>query len=131
VKRRIMIGTYMLSAGYYDAFYLKAQKIRRLISDDFKRAFASVDVLFAPSTPSVAFQSGEKADPVSMYLSDIYTIPANLAGLPALSMPAGFMNQLPVGVQLIGRHFDEGTLLNTAHQFQQVTDWHKKAPDLN
>jgi aspartyl-tRNA(Asn)/glutamyl-tRNA(Gln) amidotransferase subunit A len=128
VKRRIIIGTYMLSAGYYDAFYLKAQKIRRMVSDDFKRAFESVDLIFAPSTPNVAFKLGEKSDPVSMYLSDIYTIPANLAGLPALSMPAGFINQLPVGMQLIARPFDESTLLNAAHQFQQATDWHNKTP---
>ncbi len=128
VKRRIMIGTYMLSAGYYEAFYLKAEKIRHMVSDDFKRVFESVDMIFAPSTPNVAFKLGEKSDPVSMYLSDIYTIPANLAGLPALSMPAGFVNQMPVGVQLIGRHFDESTLLNAAHQFQQATDWHHKTP---
>lgn len=126
VKRRIMIGTYMLSAGYYDAYYLKSQKIRRLVSEDFKRAFESVDIIFAPSTPNVAFKLGEKSDPVSMYLSDIYTIPANLAGLPALSMPAGLVNQLPVGMQLIGPQFSEGLLLNATHQFQQATDWHDK-----
>lgn len=129
VKRRIMIGTYMLSSGYYDAFYLKAQKLRRMISDDFKRAFESVDLVFAPSTPNTAFKEGEKSDPVSMYLSDIYTIPPNLAGLPALSMPAGFVNQLPVGMQLIGKHFNEALLLNAAHQFQQVTDWHDRVPE--
>jgi aspartyl-tRNA(Asn)/glutamyl-tRNA(Gln) amidotransferase subunit A len=126
VKRRIMIGTYMLSAGYYDAYYLKSQKIRRLVTEDFKRAFESVDIIFAPSTPNVAFKLGEKSDPVSMYLSDIYTIPPNLAGLPALSMPAGLVNQLPVGMQLIGPRFSESLLLNATHQFQQATDWHDK-----
>lgn len=128
VKRRIMIGTYMLSAGYYDAFYLKALKVRQMVSEDFKRAFESVDVVFAPTTPDVAFKWGEKADPVSMYLSDIYTIPANLGGLPAISIPAGFVNNLPVGLQLIGRHFDEARLFNVAHQFQQQTDWHDRVP---
>lgn len=128
VKRRIMIGTYMLSAGYYDAFYLKALKVRHLISDDFKKAFESVDVVFAPTTPDIAFKLGEKADPVSMYLSDIYTIPANLAGLPAISIPTGFIKQLPVGIQLIGQHFDEARLLNAAYQFQQQTNWHDQVP---
>lgn len=131
VKRRIMIGSYVLSAGYYDAYYLKAQKIRRLISDDFARAFDAVDVILGPTTPEPAFQLREKAnDPIQMYLSDIYTIGVNLAGLPALSHPGGFINGLPVGVQLIGNYFEEGKLLNAAHQFQQVTDWHQQQPDL-
>lgn len=130
VKRRILIGTYVLSAGYYDAYYLKAQRVRRLVSDDFQHAFANVDVILAPTTPTPAFKLGEKTtDPVSMYLNDIFTIPANLAGLPAMSFPAGFINQLPVGVQLIAPHFAEAKLLNVAHQFQQHTDWHNKVPE--
>lgn len=129
VKRRIMIGTYVLSAGYYDAYYLKAQKIRRLILNDFKKAWEEVDVILTPVTPTPAFKLGEKiADPVSMYLSDIFTIAANLAGLPALSMPAGFIDGLPVGVQLIGKHFSEANILNIAHQYQLNTEWHKNAP---
>lgn len=129
VKRRIMIGTYVLSAGYYDAYYLQAQRIRQIISDEFRQAFTEVDLILSPSTPSPAFKLGEKStDPVSMYLSDVYTIPANLAGLPALSMPAGFAEQLPVGVQLIGPHFSEEKLLHAAHQYQLQTDWHKKNP---
>jgi aspartyl-tRNA(Asn)/glutamyl-tRNA(Gln) amidotransferase subunit A len=130
VKRRIMIGTYALSAGYYDAYYLKAQKCRRLISDDFKQAFADVDVIMGPTAPSTAFKLGEKADdPVSMYLADIYTISTNLAGLPGMSIPAGFIEGLPVGLQLIGNYFDEARLLNIAHRYQQVTDWHKQTPE--
>ena len=129
VKRRILIGTYVLSAGYYDAYYLKAQKIRRLISDDFKQAFEKCDVIMGPSAPSIAFGAGEKKeDPLAMYLQDIYTISTNLAGLPALSIPAGLVNGLPVGLQLIGNYFGEGSLLNIAHQFQQNTDWHLRAP---
>jgi aspartyl-tRNA(Asn)/glutamyl-tRNA(Gln) amidotransferase subunit A len=129
VKRRIMIGTYALSAGYYDAYYLKAQKIRRLISEDFKQAFQQVDVILGPTSPSVAFNIGEKVDdPVTMYLSDIYTIAVNLAGLPAMSIPAGFVNQRPVGMQLIGNYLQESKLLNIAHQYQQVTDWHRQIP---
>jgi aspartyl-tRNA(Asn)/glutamyl-tRNA(Gln) amidotransferase subunit A len=129
VKRRIMIGTYVLSAGYYDAYYLKAQKVRRLIADDFRRAFADVDVIAGPTTPELPFRLGEKsADPVKMYLSDIYTIAVNLAGLPGLSMPAGTIGNLPVGLQLIGNYFDEARLLNVAHQFQQDTDWHARMP---
>jgi aspartyl-tRNA(Asn)/glutamyl-tRNA(Gln) amidotransferase subunit A len=129
VKRRIMIGTYALSAGYYDAYYLKAQKIRRLISNDFKEAFKQVDVVVGPTSPTTAFNIGEKiADPVTMYLSDIYTIPVNLAGIPALSMPAGFIGQRPVGLQLIGNYFSEARLLNIAHQYQQRTDWHSRIP---
>lgn len=129
VKRRIMVGTYALSSGYYDAYYLKAQKVRKLISDDFKRAFEQVDFILGPTAPTPAFKIGEKMnDPVSMYLSDIYTIATNLAGLPGLSIPAGFVNNLPIGIQLTGKHFDEATLLNAAHIFQQETDWHKKIP---
>lgn len=129
VKRRILIGTYVLSAGYYDAYYLKAQKVRRLIAEDFRAAFSQVDVIAGPTSPEVAFRFGEKsADPIQMYLSDIYTIAVNLAGLPALSMPAGCARQLPVGLQLIGNYFDEGRLLRVAHQFQQDTDWHARMP---
>jgi len=130
VKRRIMIGTYVLSAGYYDAYYLKAQQARRLISDDFKRAFEQVDVIMGPTSPSVAFKLGEKAsDPVQMYLSDIYTIATNLAGLPGISIPAGLHQDLPVGLQIIANHFDESRLLNVAHRFQQETNWHTRKPD--
>jgi aspartyl-tRNA(Asn)/glutamyl-tRNA(Gln) amidotransferase subunit A len=130
VKRRILIGTYALSAGYYDAYYLKAQKIRRLISDDFKRAFADVDVIMGPTSPSVAFRFGEKsADPIAMYLSDIYTIAVNLAGLPGMSVPVGFSKNLPVGMQIIGNYFSEERLLNVAHRYQQATDWHRRAPE--
>ncbi len=130
VKRRIMIGAYVLSAGYYDAYYLKAQKIRRLISDDFKAAFEKVDVIMGPTSPEVAFKAGEKSDdPVSMYLSDIYTIATNLAGLPGMSVPCGFSNKMPVGLQIIGNYFDESRLLNIAHQYQQTTGWHKQMPE--
>lgn len=129
VKRRILMGTYALSAGYYDAYYLKAQKVRRLISDDFKRAFSEVDVIMGPVSPTTAFGIGEKtADPIEMYLADIYTIAINLAGLPAMSIPAGFVNAMPVGLQIIGNYFDEARLLNVAHQYQQQTDWHKQTP---
>lgn len=129
VKRRIIVGTYALSAGYYDAYYLKAQKIRRLISDDYKQAFAKVNLILGPTAPTPAFKIGEKMDdPISMYLSDIYTIAVNLAGLPAISIPGGFINNLPVGIQLTGDYFTEAKLLNAAHQYQQVTDWHKKIP---
>jgi aspartyl-tRNA(Asn)/glutamyl-tRNA(Gln) amidotransferase subunit A len=129
VKRRIMIGTYALSAGYYDAYYLKAQQVRHLIADDFKQAFEKVDVILGPTSPTVAFKIGEKFnDPVTMYLSDIYTIAVNLAGLPGMSIPAGFAHDLPVGLQLIGNYFDEARLLNVAHQYQQVSDWHTRIP---
>lgn len=129
VKRRIMIGTYVLSAGFYDAYYLKALKVRRLIQQDFNAAFEKVDIILGPTSPCTAFKLGEKVDdPISMYLSDIYTIAVNLAGLPALSMPAGFSQSLPVGVQLIGPYFQEGRLLNIAHRYQQVTDWHQQIP---
>ena len=125
VKRRIMTGTYVLSAGYFDAYYLKAQKVRRLITDDFRSAFREVDLLIGPTTPTPAFDIGAKIDdPVTMYLNDIYTIGANLAGLPGLSLPCGFVDGLPMGLQLIGPHFSEGKLLNAAHRFQQQTDWH-------
>jgi aspartyl-tRNA(Asn)/glutamyl-tRNA(Gln) amidotransferase subunit A len=130
VKRRIMIGTYALSAGYYDAYYLKAQKIRGLIREDFAKAFEQVDVIMGPTTPSVAFKLGEKAnDPVSMYISDIYTIAINLAGLPGMSIPAGFTQGLPIGLQIISNFFTESRLLNVAHAYQKATDWHTKTPE--
>jgi aspartyl-tRNA(Asn)/glutamyl-tRNA(Gln) amidotransferase subunit A len=128
VKRRIMIGAYALSAGYYDAYYLKAQKTRHLISEDFKKAFKEVDVIMGPVSPTTAFDLGSVKDPVSMYLADIYTLSANLAGLPGMSIPAGFAQNLPVGLQLIGNYWSESKLLNIAHQFQQQTDWHAQAP---
>jgi aspartyl-tRNA(Asn)/glutamyl-tRNA(Gln) amidotransferase subunit A len=129
VKRRIMIGTYALSAGYYDAYYLKAQKLRRLISNDFLQAFEQVDVIMSATSPTVAFKLGEKTDdPVTMYLSDINTIAANLAGLPGISIPAGFADGLPVGLQIIGSYFDEARILNVAHQYQKATDWHNQTP---
>jgi len=129
VKRRILMGTYALSAGYYDAYYIKAQKIRRLISEDFKKALSEVDVIMGPVTPSTAFGIGEKiGNPIEMYLSDIYTIAINLAGLPAMSVPAGFAEGMPVGLQIIGNYFAEDRLLNIAHQYQQVTDWHTYTP---
>jgi len=130
VKRRILVGTYALSAGYYDAYYLKAQRIRQLISDEFQQAFANVDVIAGPTTPSTAFRLGSKTDdPVAMYLNDIYTITANLAGLPGISVPCGFSEGMPVGLQLLSNYFDEGMLLRVAHQYQQVTDWHQQSPD--
>ncbi|MBE0486304.1 Asp-tRNA(Asn)/Glu-tRNA(Gln) amidotransferase subunit GatA [Marinobacter sp.] len=129
VKRRILVGSYALSAGYFDAYYLKAQKVRRLIQQDFINAFKEVDVLMSPVTPSPAFIQGEKTtDPVSMYLEDVFTIAINLAGIPAMSVPAGFVDGLPVGLQIIGDYFSEARLLNAAHQFQQVTDWHQREP---
>ncbi|MGB9331932.1 MAG: amidase family protein, partial [Steroidobacteraceae bacterium] len=129
VKRRIMTGTYVLSAGYYDAYYLKAQRVRQLINADFIRAFHSVDVLIGPTTPTPAFAIGAKtADPITMYLNDIYTIGANLAGLPAVSVPCGFVNDLPVGLQVVGPHFSEARVLQVAHAFQRVTDWHTRVP---
>ncbi|WJW75936.1 Asp-tRNA(Asn)/Glu-tRNA(Gln) amidotransferase subunit GatA [Thiohalobacter sp. IOR34] len=129
VKRRIMIGTYALSAGYYDAYYLKAQQMRQLIADDFRQALEQVDLILGPTSPSTAFRLGEKVDdPVTMYLSDIYTIAVNLAGLPGMSIPAGFSAGMPVGLQLIGNYFDEARLLNVAHRYQQVTDWHTRVP---
>ncbi|WP_029920882.1 Asp-tRNA(Asn)/Glu-tRNA(Gln) amidotransferase subunit GatA [Nevskia soli] len=129
VQRRIMIGTYVLSHGYYDAYYLKAQKVRRLIYDDFRRAFGEVDLILGPTAQSVAFKLGDKTDdPVAMYLNDIYTIAANLAGIPAMSLPCGFHQDLPIGMQLMGNFFDEGRMLNAAHQYQQATDFHKRRP---
>ena len=129
VQRRILIGTYALSAGYYDAYYLKAQKVRRLIKNDFDQAFDKVDVIMGPTSPNAGFKSGEKAaDPVSMYLSDSYTISANMAGLPGMSLPAGESGGLPVGLQIIGNYFDEARLLNVGHQFQQHTHWHSQLP---
>ena len=129
VKRRIMVGTYALSAGYYDAYYIKAQKIRRLIKNDFQKAFEEVDVIMGPTSPHTAFPIGSKNDdPVKMYLEDIYTIAVNLAGLPGISIPAGLVNNLPVGLQIVGRDFAEAQLLNVAHKFQQATDWHTRKP---
>ena len=129
VKRRILIGTYVLSHGYYDAYYLQAQRIRRLVANDFIAAFKQCDVIMGPTSPSTAFKLGEKAsDPVQMYLSDIYTIAVNLAGLPGMSIPCGVANDLPVGLQLIGDYFSEAKLLNVAHRYQQTSDWHLKRP---
>ncbi|CAG0993467.1 partial Glutamyl-tRNA(Gln) amidotransferase subunit A, partial [Rhodocyclaceae bacterium] len=132
VKRRILVGTYVLSHGYYDAYYLQAQKVRRLIADDFAAAFKDCDVIMGPTSPSTAFRLGEKAaDPVQMYLSDIYTIAVNLAGLPGMSVPCGFdRNGLPVGLQIVGGWFAEAKMLNAAHQYQQATDWHLRRPAL-
>ncbi|MBU6501884.1 MAG: Asp-tRNA(Asn)/Glu-tRNA(Gln) amidotransferase subunit GatA [Burkholderiales bacterium] len=131
VKRRIMIGTYVLSHGYYDAYYLQAQKIRRMIADDFQQAFKVCDLIAGPVAPSVAWKLGEKSsDPLANYLADIFTLPASLAGLPAMSLPAGFgAHGMPVGLQLIANHLQEARLLNAAHQFQQTTDWHQRAPE--
>ena len=130
VKRRIMVGTYVLSAGYYDAYYLKAQQIRRLIAQDFEQAFKQCDVIMGPAAPGTAFKTGEKTnDPVAMYLEDLYTIAVNLAGLPGMSVPAGFANGLPVGLQIIGNYFSEARMLNMGHQYQQVTDWHTRMPE--
>ena len=130
VKRRIMVGTYVLSHGYYDAYYLQAQKIRRIIADDFQRAFGQCDVIMGPVAPSVAWKLGEKtADPVQMYLADIFTLSTSLAGLPGMSVPAGFgEGNMPVGLQIIGNYFDEARLLQVAHAFQQATDWHLRRP---
>jgi aspartyl-tRNA(Asn)/glutamyl-tRNA(Gln) amidotransferase subunit A len=129
VKRRIMTGTYVLSAGYYDAFYLKAQRVRQLISADFERAFHEVDVVIGPTTPTPAFELGAKThDPVTMYLNDIYTIGANLAGLPGISIPCGLVQDLPVGLQIVGPHFGEERVLNVAHRYQLETDWHRRRP---
>ncbi len=129
VKRRIMTGTYVLSAGYYDAYYLKAQKIRQIIRNDFQNVFKDIDLIAGPTTTGTAFGLNEKLnDPISMYLSDIYTVSANLAGLPAISIPSGFIEKLPVGLQLIGNYFQESLLINVAHQYQKVTNWHQKIP---
>ena len=130
VKRRIMTGTYVLSAGYYDAYYLKAQQVRQLISDDFKKAFAKVDVIAGPTSPTPAFKLGDKTDdPITMYLNDIYTIGANLAGLPGISTPCGLVDGLPVGLHLVGPHWGEESVLRCAHQYQQQTDWHDACPE--
>jgi aspartyl-tRNA(Asn)/glutamyl-tRNA(Gln) amidotransferase subunit A len=130
VKRRIMTGTYVLSAGYYDAYYLKAQQVRHLIADDFHKAFENVDVIAGPTSPTPAFKLGDKVDdPITMYLNDIYTIGANLAGLPGISSPCGFVDGLPVGLHLVGPHFGEGVLLRCAHQYEQQTDWHRACPE--
>ena len=130
VKRRILIGTYVLSHGYYDAYYIRAQKLRRLIAQDFKAAFDKCDVIMGPTSPTTAFRLGEKAsDPLQMYLSDIYTIAVNLAGLPGMSIPCGFdAKGLPVGLQIIGNYFREAQILNVAHQYQLATDWHLRVP---
>jgi aspartyl-tRNA(Asn)/glutamyl-tRNA(Gln) amidotransferase subunit A len=129
VQRRILIGTYVLSAGYYDAYYLKAQKIRHLIADDFRRAFQEVDVIMGPTSPTTAFPLGSKVDdPVAMYLNDIYTIATNLAGLPGMSIPVAQVGGLPVGLQIVGNYFEEGRLLNVAHRLQRETDWHVAGP---
>jgi aspartyl-tRNA(Asn)/glutamyl-tRNA(Gln) amidotransferase subunit A len=131
VKRRIMLGTYALSAGYYDAYYGRALKVRTLVRRDFQEAFERVNLIAAPTTPGVAFKLGEKADPLSMYLNDVLTIPVNLAGLPGISVPAGFTGGgLPIGLQLIGRAFDEATVLRAAHAYERATDWHTRRPKL-
>lgn len=130
VKRRIMIGTYVLSHGYYDAYYLQAQKVRRMIADDFQNAFKDCDVIAGPAAPTVAWKIGEHGDdPVADYLADIFTLPGSLAGLPGMSLPAGFDGHMPVGLQLIGNYFGEAKLLNAAHRFQQATDWHTRTPE--
>ncbi|MBT4910158.1 MAG: Asp-tRNA(Asn)/Glu-tRNA(Gln) amidotransferase GatCAB subunit A, partial [Alphaproteobacteria bacterium] len=132
VKRRILIGTYALSAGYYDAYYLKAQKIRKVISNEFEQAFKEVDLILGPTAPDCAFKLGEKTnDPIAMYLSDVFTVSTNLAGLPAMSLPMGFKNNLPLGLQIIGNHFDESKILSLAHHYQQITDWHLKKPEIS
>jgi aspartyl-tRNA(Asn)/glutamyl-tRNA(Gln) amidotransferase subunit A len=131
VKRRIMLGTYVLSAGYYDAYYGQAQKVRTLVRRDFDAAFARVDLIVAPTTPNVAFRHGEKADPVQMYLNDVFTIPADMSGVPAVSVPCGFTKAgLPIGLQLIGKTLDEATVLRAAYAYEQATDWHRRRPDL-
>jgi len=131
VKRRIMLGTYALSAGYYDAWYLKSQKVRTLIRQEFSQAFEKYDVLVTPTSPTLPFKIGEKVDdPLQMYLSDVCTLPINIAGVPAVSVPAGFAGGLPIGMQIIGKPFDEETILKTAHAYQQATDWHKRKPGI-
>jgi aspartyl-tRNA(Asn)/glutamyl-tRNA(Gln) amidotransferase subunit A len=132
VKRRIMLGTYALSAGYYDAYYLKAQRVRTLIKQDFDEAFKHCDVIVTPTAPTTAFKLAEKIqDPLQMYLSDIYTISVNLGGLPALSLPCGFdQDGMPIGMQIIGKHFDEATILRVGHAYEQATEWSKRKPDL-
>jgi aspartyl-tRNA(Asn)/glutamyl-tRNA(Gln) amidotransferase subunit A len=131
VKRRIMLGTYALSAGYYDAYYLKAQKVRTLIKQDFDKAFEQVDVVVGPTSPSVAFKIGEKIDdPLQMYLADVFTLAQALAGIPVISIPCGFAENLPVGLQLMARAFDEERMLQVAYAYEQATEWHKRKPTL-
>ena len=131
VKRRIMLGTYALSAGYYDAYYLKAQKVRTLISREFQEAFQKYDVLITPTSPTVAFKLGAKVeDPMQMYLSDVCTIPVNIAGIPAISIPAGFVDGLPVGMQIMAKPLAEETILRVAYTYEQATEWHKMRPEL-
>jgi aspartyl-tRNA(Asn)/glutamyl-tRNA(Gln) amidotransferase subunit A len=129
-KRRILVGTYVLSHGYYDAYFIKAMKVRRLIADDFQRAFRQCDVIASPVTTSVAFGFGEKTDdPVAMYLADLYTVPGSLAGIPSMSIPCGFgAKNRPVGLQLMTNHFEEAKMLGVAHQYQRATDWHRRVP---
>jgi aspartyl-tRNA(Asn)/glutamyl-tRNA(Gln) amidotransferase subunit A len=127
-----MLGTYALSAGYYDAYYKRAQQVRTLVARDYQNAFEQVDVIVGPTTPTVAFKIGEKIDdPLAMYLNDVYTVPANLAGIPGVSVPCGFADGLPIGLQILGRHFDEGTILRAAHAYQSATDWHLRRPNLH
>ena len=131
VKRRVMLGTYVLSAGYYDAYYGKAQKVRTLVRRDFDAAFQRVDLIVAPTTPNVPFKHGEKEDPVQMYLNDVFTIPADMAGIPAISVPCGFTPRgLPIGLQLIGKTLDEPGVLRAAYAYEQVTEWHRRRPEL-
>jgi len=131
VKRRIMLGTYALSSGYYDAYYKKAQQVRTLIKEDFEKVFENYDVIIGPTTPTPAFKVGEKvSDPMTMYANDILTIPINLAGVPAISIPCGFHNGLPLGLQIIGKHFDESTIYRVAHAYEQATDFTKQRPQL-
>jgi aspartyl-tRNA(Asn)/glutamyl-tRNA(Gln) amidotransferase subunit A len=132
VKRRIMLGTYALSSGYYDAYYVKAQKVRTLIKQDFDRAFEQVDVIVAPTSPTTAFKLGDRIDdPYQMYLADVFTIPANMAGIPGISLPCGFVDKKPVGLQFLGRSFDEATLLGVAHAYEQSQPWHRMRPELS
>jgi aspartyl-tRNA(Asn)/glutamyl-tRNA(Gln) amidotransferase subunit A len=131
VKRRIMLGTYALSSGYYDAYYGKAQKVRTLVRREFETAFARVDLIVAPTTPNVPFRHGEKEDPVQMYLNDVFTIPADMSGIPAVSVPCGFTaDGLPIGLQVIGKTLDEATVLRAAYAYEQATDWHHRRPEL-
>ncbi len=131
VKRRIILGTYALSSGYYDAYYLKAAKVRTLIGEEFKKAFEKVDLIVGPTAPTVAFDIGEKVnDPLQMYLQDVLTVPQSIAGLPAISIPCGFVDGLPVGLQITGNHWEEGKILNLAHSYEQSTDWHKQKPKI-
>jgi aspartyl-tRNA(Asn)/glutamyl-tRNA(Gln) amidotransferase subunit A len=132
VKRRIMLGTYALSSGYYDAYYVKAQKVRTLIKQDFDRAFERVDVIVAPTSPTTAFRIGDRTeDPYQMYLADVFTIPANMAGIPGISLPCGFSNEMPVGLQFLGQAFDEATLLGVAHAYEQSQSWFKVRPNIS